>query len=827
MLAHYAADTIAQIRRAPFATAIRVLTLAAGLACFVTAQAIAGFWRTSERHFADVERIFAVTTDLAFTNGTLATAELPLTNEHVAQYLESDFPELAAVARARVVSDAAMVSADERAVRLFRVDVDPAFLEIFALPFVAGDAREALREPGSVVLTEEAAARLFGDAPALGRRLRLSNSVDAFVTGVVAAIPEPSHMGRSATASLRFDMLVARERPRPPPFGSDEAVGAFENWLVLDDVTYVSLPADGSLTAQDVRRRLGAFASAHVPREQLEVARLELGLVPVTELLVKAGSSGTFLARTGFTVTTALSLLGALVLAIACANYASLTTAAALARTRSVAVRKAVGAAPLQIAGQHLFDATVLASAALLVASVAVIAVMPALRIALGIDIGLVLLDARTLAFVAALVPAVAVLGGLYPAITLAKQPPIVGLPDRGTRGRRASGVFAGVQFAAASFLLLAAIVTYLQNAALARSPAESPDPLLLVENFYTATGLHPDTLRRELQALEHVSSVTSMARPPWSGVNVLPLAASPAAVAQRSAIWQTVGQDFFATFGIELVAGRVFDAARGDDALPFLGDTAQPNNVVVDRTLARDLGFASPQAAVGELVYIPRELTAGFGGTAAQPLRIIGVVEDRLLTLTGAGARGSVYSFATPLPFQVVRIARPHVSGTLAEIDALWKRLVPSVALRRRFVHDIFAEKSAGHTRVNQALTVLTLFAYATAAIGLYSMAKLGARRRMREIAVRKVLGATTATVAALLLASFARPIVAASVAALPAGYVAARAYLNAFVEPIALGVLPFALCLGITLAVVGCTVLAEVTRAARSRPASVLRNE
>src|SRR5690606_10719490 len=109
MLAHYAADTIAQIRRAPFATAIRVLTLAAGLACSVTAQAIAGFWRTSERHFADVERIFAVTTDLAFTNGTLATAELPLTNEHVAQYLESDFPELAAVARARVVSDAAMV----------------------------------------------------------------------------------------------------------------------------------------------------------------------------------------------------------------------------------------------------------------------------------------------------------------------------------------------------------------------------------------------------------------------------------------------------------------------------------------------------------------------------------------------------------------------------------------------------------------------------------------------------------------------------------------------------------------------------------------------
>src|SRR5690606_16239919 len=136
-------------------------------------------------------------------------------------------------------------------------------------------------------------------------------------------------------------------------------------------------------------------------------------------------------------------------------------------------------------------------------------------------------------------------------------------------------------------------------------------------------------------------------------------------------------------------------------------GSTAQPNNIVIDRTLARDLGFASPQTAVDQIVYIPRELTAGFGATAAQPLRVIGVVENRLLTLTGAGARGSVYSFAEPLPFQIVRIARPHIAETLAEIDALWKGLVPSVALRRDFVHEIFLEKSAGHTRFNQALTV------------------------------------------------------------------------------------------------------------------------
>jgi putative ABC transport system permease protein len=825
MLAHYAANTLGQVRRSPLAAAIRVLTLAVGLACFIAAHAITGFWQRSERHFANVDRIFSVSTDLAFRDGSLDTGELPLTNEHVASYLETDYPGLAAVARARVIGEAAMVSADDRAVRLFRVDVDPEFLEIFDLPFIAGDSRRALREPGSVVLTEEAAEKLFGEKPALGRRVRLSNSVDALVTGVIAAIPEPSHMGRSATASLRFDLLASRDLSQPPA-GAD-ARAAAENWLVLDTATYILLPADGSLTAKRLDGELAAFAGRHVPREQLAFAQLAFGLVPVAELLVRSGSSGVFLARTGLPVTTALSLLGALVLAVACANYGNLAAATALAFSHEVAVRKVMGATPLQIAGQYLLDASMFTCAGFVAALVAVLVMVPMLEAAIGIDLRIVL-DGASLAFLAALLAIVSALGGLYPALVLARQPPVARLPSRGARERRASNVLVAAQFAAASFLLLAAIVTYLQSAALKRNLQAAPDPLVIIENFHTATRLHPDTLRRELAALAHSYGVTGMARPPWTGVNVLPLGTSPSdAKIQRSAIWHTVGQDFFSMFDIELLAGRVFDGARGDDALPFLGDPRRPNNIVIDRTLAQELGFPSVQAAVDSVVYVPRELAAGFGGSAAQPLRVIGVVAARPLTLAGAGARGSVYSFADPLPFQVVRIARTHVAEALAEIDAVWKRLVPNVALRRRLADEIFAEKYAGHERVDRALVALALFAYAISAIGLFSMAKVAARRRVREIAVRKVLGATTTAVAMLMLASFARPIIVANVVAWPAAYFAARAYLAGFVEPIPLTVFPFLLCLVMTVSVVGVTVFAETLRAARARPCAVLQHE
>jgi putative ABC transport system permease protein len=420
----------------------------------------------------------------------------------------------------------------------------------------------------------------------------------------------------------------------------------------------------------------------------------------------------------------------------------------------------------------------------------------------------------------------VSVLGGLYPALVLARQRSVA--PSRGARERRASNVLVAAQFTASSFLLLAAMVTYLQNAAMQRSLRAAPHPLVIIENFYTATRLHPDTLRRELAALAHSSGVTDMARPPWTGVNVLPLGTSPAdAAVQRSAIWHTVGRDFFATFGIRLLAGRVFDGAHGDDALTFLGDSRRPNNIVIDRTLAQELGFPSAEAAVGGIVYVPRELMAGFGGSGAQPLRVIGVVADRPLTLAGGGARGSVYSFADPLPFQVVRIARTHVAEALAEIDALWKRLAPSVALRRRFEDEIFAEKYAGHEQVNRALAALALFAFAISAIGLFSMAKVAARRRLREIAVRKVLGATTTAVTMLMLASFARPIIVANVVAWPAGYFAARAYLAGFVAPVPLTVFPFVLCLAMTVLVVGATVFSQTLRVARIKPCAALRHE
>ena len=122
---------------------------------------------------------------------------------------EEDFPAIEKIARAAGIGPNIMIANGERALRAPAAAADPEFLELFELPFVAGDSHQALRSPRSVVLKKDFATKLFGVAPALGQHVRVGNVADATVTGVIDAIPEPSHMGRSKIATLQFDFLTS------------------------------------------------------------------------------------------------------------------------------------------------------------------------------------------------------------------------------------------------------------------------------------------------------------------------------------------------------------------------------------------------------------------------------------------------------------------------------------------------------------------------------------------------------------------------------------------------------------------------------------------
>jgi putative ABC transport system permease protein len=606
-----------------------------------------------------------------------------------------------------------------------------------------------------------------------------------------------------------------------------------ENWFGgYCCTTYVLLKRDGSFSGAELRARLRDFAGRHLSPEQLRFASLDVGAVPVSGLMVTQLDAqllgGT---RGALSITTLLFALGALVLVVACVNYANLATARAARRAREIGLRKAIGARRTQVATQYLFEAGLLTFAALAI-SIAVVALLsPVVRTATGIDMRLVMSEPAFLAFMAAVLVAVTLLGGAYPAFVLARVRPLEALRLGRVRigSRLASTVLVGAQFAAASLLLIAVIVMYLQNAALRRAGlGTTQDQHLVISNFEPVSHVPSDVLRAQLERLPQVKSVTEMASPPWTdNVNLMLLARTPqAGSATQTAFQNSVGFDFFETLGMPLLAGRAFDRDHNDAPPPRNADSAStsPVNIVIDDVLAGQLGFASPQAATDQTVWFPE----GVDGKS-RSFEIIGVVQSRPLYLRGLGATSNVYFLGggPGLQSTIVRFAANDVGGGKTAAEAVWRRLAPQAPFTSRFLDDMFNESYEKFARFNQVFSGLAVLALLISVIGLVGMAIQVAGRRLHEIGVRKSVGARKTQIVAMLLRDFSRPVIVANLLAWPLGYIAAQQYLSVFIQRIELTPLPFAASFVIVLAIAWAAVGSQSLRAARANPAAVLRVE
>ncbi|HET8699323.1 MAG TPA: ABC transporter permease, partial [Gammaproteobacteria bacterium] len=606
MIKHYLAVALRNVRGAPFTSAVNVLTLAVGLVCFVTASAFVTFWGSAEQHFAKARDLYVLTLTIRNREnngnglgGLNAATQVPGV---AAEFLRSDYPEISKIARLVRLDRQTMVATGERADRLSAVAVDPEFLEMFDLPFVAGDAQTAFASPRSVVLTREYATRLFGTDNPIGKTLLVGNSVDTTVTGVIDAIPEPSHLGRSASA-IAADMFASRDvldalrgpSQLPSQFG----------WFQIDSILYLYLPPSGGLSPNELRAQLKDFVARHLPAEQLRNQEYSFGLEPVTVLL---SGTGDFF-DTGLSFAEVLLLLGALVLGVACVNYANLATARAARRVREIGVRKALGASPRQVAAQSFAEAGAFAFAALLVALAVFVAVQPLVKQLLGADLdGTFFTSLRMWPALAALLGAVTLAAGAYPALVLSRVRPVSAIAVR--QAKLGSPLFStllvGTQFGVASFLLIALTVITMQNAEMRRTAlAAIDDPLVLIANPAKQTKVAAATLRERLANVPQVRAVTEVMFAPWEGLMVTAVAASadPTSAA-RPVVTRAVGYDFFDVFSVPLLAGRVFDLDHAEDLqgpgptpVPPAGAQATsapppPANIVVDRSFLASFGL-------------------------------------------------------------------------------------------------------------------------------------------------------------------------------------------------------------------------------------------
>lgn len=831
LLKHYLITAFRHFGRHKVVTGVNVACLAMGLACFIVAWGAGAYLAQGDRHQSNASRLFVLIMSDAARPGAPVPAVTP---RLLAEHLQADFPELDAVAYATGAEVSVAIDGANRLAKA--VFADPPLLAMFDLPMLtaATSRTETLLDaPGSAIVSQSFAQKLFGTDRVIGRTLRLGGGDNAsaktvVITGVVGALRQPSQLSNDMSAGalpfgLQFEILAS----------SDTAPGrgAPQRWTRRTGYTYVLLPRDGSLTAGAFNEQLDAFARRNVPSDGNEELRFHAR--PIADVTLVWLDQLVGANATGLSSATVLMLLGGLVLLVACFNYANLATAQSMVHAREIAVRRVLGAERYQVLAQYMVEGFLLTACALVVSLACILGTMLVVDRAVLAAVAALLLPMKQLwVFLAALAVVVTLCTTAYPATVLCRVSPAdVHRARSHDRARSFSSVLVGLQFAFAGFLLVAVFVIVAQNRAVHQAierPAD--DPIVVIANDLREAGVDRELLKTELARQRGVQAVGAIDFVPWStSFRFADLSAGADASASRvNSSQEIVDASFFETMNIRFVAGRAFDASRAADTADvdalFSGSGAADYNVVIDREMVRRMDLGRTEDAVGKTIYRPISQS---GAISPHRLHVIGVVENFVIQPLNFGA--PVFYLMNPdaAAVPVIRVAKDDVGQTLARLDATWSRLAPDAPLRRRFASEQY-ETSYGFLEVvDNVLAALGAFASVIATVGLIGMSLHTMRRRTREIAVRKVHGATTREILWMLLVSLSRPIVIANLAAWPIAYVIMRGYLSLFAIRAGLGVLPFALSLVVALAVAWLAIVAQATRAARAAPARVLHRD
>jgi putative ABC transport system permease protein len=458
-------DLIIALRRLlqqRFHTVVGVAVLALGLVCFLAANLFVSYVRNYDRHWPDADRIYVVAERMHASDFGLSAIFDSGSDAPIAEHLRLEVPELAAVARTRTAQR--LVSVGEQRLGLRVGYVEPTFTDIFRLTPLAGDVTEALRTPRSMVLTQGAAERLFGTVDVAGRTVTFAGPqpVDVTVKGVVADPPSQSHFNMRGLSSLGFEAFVSwdvQETLEPP-----QIMG----WGGNAVKTYALLPADGSLTVGELDRRLANIVAERVP-EDYKFLNVELEARPVSTvgaMALQKQFQGHWGASIWVDVLAALRAGAATILALACLNFVNLAIAQASGRTVDIGTRKVLGATTLQIVRQDLLQSSLVVLLALLIALAAIVPLGQLLAAPWSLSLELPWSQPQFFAFLGATLVGVTLAAGLYPAVVLssARRAAALRIGPASDALAWVRGGLVGLQFTAASALVVAAIVLLLQR---------------------------------------------------------------------------------------------------------------------------------------------------------------------------------------------------------------------------------------------------------------------------------------------------------------------------------------------------------------------------
>jgi len=780
-------------------SAINIIGLSVGMAACIVIMLFVSYEKSFDNfHTKNIYRLNEVQT----IGEQGATQKVALSMFPMGPTLKQDFPEIKNFTRVHW-SEKYQLTQNNKKVFLPEVFfVDSTFLKIFDFKVIQGDRQTALLKPHTALLTEETAKKLFGDANPIGKTItHYGDDTTSFsVTGIIANVPKNSQ--------LQFDALFSFSSIINPQMAKNWG----GNWLN----TYLELAAGTNADALD--KKFPAYLKKYMGDNGPKY--MKLFVLPLKDVHANSADIGLdYINYQKFDKksTNLFAIIALIVLVIACVNFINLSTARSAERAKEVGIRKSIGAYRFQLAIQFLGETVLIAFMALVFAVALVELALPYINNLSERDIAFNIFGSFSLLLVVlGGTVLIGLISGIYPAIYLSSfqaAKVLKGSVQAGKNKGSLRNILVVIQFASAIFLMIATVfvlkqLSYMQK----QDPGYNRDQIVNIPLDGITTKKY-DLFKSELSGSTLVSGVTASQDILGSHLDQTGVTFKPAngPAQQLGTTLLVVDTNYLNLYKIKLVAGKNFYGDKVPDGRQY----------IVNEALAKELLKDHPKYRVSSLI------GAQFGF-------------DSLGTITGVAKNFNFNSLQYKIEpmFMVrarhygfrdvsVKINGSNTTAALAFIKSKWDSIYPDYPFEYQFLDDHFKEVYKADSQVSQIVGILAGLAIFISCLGLFGLASHSAERRVKEIGVRKVLGASVQNITLLLSGNFLKLVLIANLIAWPIAWFVMHKWLQDFAYRISIQWWIFVLAGIISILIAFFTVSFQSIKAAVANPVKSLRSE
>jgi len=812
MLKSYIKIAFRSILKNKLYAAINILGLTLGLVFYLFGGLLATYENSHDQFFENSARVYTIRGNIN-AESNIGVKQLDNVFSAVAPQIKSNLSEVDAVAR--TILREFLISVEENNYYEKVRFADPELLEIFDFDFLEGDS-SAFAGSNGIIITETIANKYFGNKNPIGETLTLDHENDLTVMAVISDIPQNSHFNSQIVMSMPIGVLI--------PMVAMERITKFQpdtDWgnSSMGNLTYVMLPE--TLDREWLQDQMDGIYERFVPDTGRFTPK---SFLTGFDVRVLSEANTAIWDVIGIPVISIVEGLGGIVLLIACVNYTNLATAQFMGRAREVGLRKTLGAGQMQLLLQFIIESLTITFFSMLLALVVLEILIPIFNSATGKIIFINYL--YTLPWLVLTTVLVGVFSGAYPSYLITKTNPIEALRDVARKGRSAGlirAVMIGIQFTFSVSILTIVLVVFAQNEKVEESSRIFPkDQIYILDriNVEQMEGRH-EVLRNQILNIAYVEDFTLSSQVPYEQNNrsfqastVLNDIASGISINQLN-----IDERFIEVYNIPLIAGRKITRKVAMDT--HIRENGAVN-VMVNELAAKQLGFASSEAAIGQFFYEDE------GDKGITTYTIVGVMEDRNILGLFASVKPFVFFMrAASYRLASIKISSNAPISIVQEIEEAWQEVYWDYPMQGKFLDETFQMVYLIFDMGSKSLATFSFIALIIASFGLFGLAAFMAKQKTKEIGIRKVLGASNNQIIQLLIWQFLTPVLWATPLALGIGYFASQTYLNFFAERIGMpyGMLILAGLFGLILSCI--TVSVHAFRVSKINPIKVLSHE